>query len=677
MRTRFHRYLAFALGGLSALLGTAALFLYATFDGARLASELTQFTRERTQRSLSIDGSLTLSLFPHPSVSLPAATLSDSNGELLAIDGAQARIRLLPLLTRRLVVERLDVDGLRLVLRRDRAGALGLDGLLDAPDSREPAAAPVDVDISSLNVHRGQVRWTDGEGRPREVQDLELSSGPLGGGARGHLALSARLVRADAEAIRLAGDADYVWTDAALRLAGCVLKARLPVGGDAPDDGVEMEGRLPQLEISATGVQADKGELGIRLGTARQRGQLALNLAGLKSSAAGTRIERVDGELDWQGPDTAPGTALGGKLTAALHVDGAGERVDLRGLQAGLAYTPAGGQPIKLALQGDAQADLRRGTAAGHLSLEAEGSRVEGGWRLLRLSPLSLNFELDADQLDVDHFRAALAAPLPSTSPPVAANHDQAGDGQGVQLEGLLRVKHLKLGGLHWSEVRLPLKLSGTQLMARGHAAKLYGGSLEGSLNVDLARHQLAYSGYLQNADLAPLLRDATGRAALSGSLNLLLDVQGRGETPPALLASLQGKGRLRFRNGAVGGIDMGAALKDWRQAIQGRQGARRGHRERESTPVGELSASFRLDHGLVHTEDLQARSGMLRVRGVGDLNLPGATVDLRTWVTVLVLPVGPESGLFSLLRGLPLPITVRGPLRQPEWHLAPEGYVR
>lgn len=71
MHFKHLRYLAFVLGGLCTAAATGALFLYASFDGARLAAELSQFTRQRYQRSLRFEGPLELSMFPRLVLKVP------------------------------------------------------------------------------------------------------------------------------------------------------------------------------------------------------------------------------------------------------------------------------------------------------------------------------------------------------------------------------------------------------------------------------------------------------------------------------------------------------------------------------------------------------------------------------------------------------------------------------
>lgn len=57
MRFKYLKYLAFALGGLSTVVASGAkLYLHASFDGARLAAELSSHTKRRCKRSLRFDG---------------------------------------------------------------------------------------------------------------------------------------------------------------------------------------------------------------------------------------------------------------------------------------------------------------------------------------------------------------------------------------------------------------------------------------------------------------------------------------------------------------------------------------------------------------------------------------------------------------------------------------------
>jgi hypothetical protein len=98
MRFKYLKYLAFALGGLSTVIAAGALYLHATFDGLRLAAELTHFAKQRHQRTLRIEGPVELSMFPRLRLQLPAGTLSgrNSTSEFMGFEQASVSVLAAP-----------------------------------------------------------------------------------------------------------------------------------------------------------------------------------------------------------------------------------------------------------------------------------------------------------------------------------------------------------------------------------------------------------------------------------------------------------------------------------------------------------------------------------------------------------------------------------------------------
>lgn len=98
-----------------------------------------------------------------------------------ALNGPPSSVSLLPLLTRRVVVERLEVDGLRMALLRDKAGKLNADDLLDPGSEATPASAvtPFELDVGALTV-RGALTDRRAERPPARVR----RAGPRNGAYR-------------------------------------------------------------------------------------------------------------------------------------------------------------------------------------------------------------------------------------------------------------------------------------------------------------------------------------------------------------------------------------------------------------------------------------------------------------------------------------------------------------
>ena len=709
MRFKYLKYLAFALGGLSTVVAAGALYLYATFDGVRLAAELTHYAKQRYQRTLRIDGPVALSMFPRLRLHLPAATLSGRNGgsEFIGIEQATISVSLLPLLTRRVVVEQVEVDGLRMALLRDKGGKLNADDILDPGSDTTPANGntPFDLDVGSLKVRSGALTWTDEQsGRQLALSGLDIDTGRLSRNADGRLQATARLTRSEPATdmgIQLESAYRMDASDSLPRLRQLRLTARgdfsgwqaldgelsltemewadgspsvlqgssLQIRGKAAGDPFELRASAPRLKLGARGPEADSVDASLRLDGKLRGGNLRLRLAGLQTSDKGLEASTLNTELDLR---MASGR-LSGNLAGPGRWQSATRQLDLAALTGELTFTPAraGLNALKFATEADARIDLTRSNAAGHVTLRSAEGQLKGSWTLPRLDAAALSFDVDVNRLDLDAYLAGKPGRTPAA--------DKAGDERfdlsalrGLDLDGVIRFGQLRVAGLKLEQVKLPISLHGGRLQSAGHTLSLYGGSLEGSLSVAADDGRASYRGYLQNAELGPLLKDVGAKQKLGGTTNFFVDVSSSAESRSMLLGELQGLARLRVRNGSVPGIDMGQAMKEWRVLLSTRQGARRPHRERESTPVGELTASFQIARGIARNTDLQAKSGMLQVGGAGEIDLSRSHIDYLSRVTLVVVPVGPDSGPLASLRGVTLPVRVKGPLGGPDWHLEP-----
>lgn len=709
MRFKYLKYLAFALGGLSTVIAAGALYLHATFDGLRLAAELTHFAKQRHQRTLRIEGPVELSMFPRLRLQLPAGTLSgrNSTSEFIGFEQASVSVRLLPLLTRRVVVERVEIDGLRMALLRDKAGKLNAADLLGTDDNAPSPSGnePFDLDIRALVIERGAITWTDERaGRQLALSDLSIETGRLGQTADGRVNASARLTRAEpATDMHLELESAYRVgeSEGPLRLRQLRVTARGNLAGwqalDAEsalselewaDDGpsiiqggslqvrgkstggpFELRANAPRLALTPTGPEAESIDASLRLDGKLRGGSVRLRLTDLQPADGGLVGGKLATDLDLR---MASGR-LAGNLAGPIRWRAASRQLELPSLAGDLNFSPArpGTSLLKFASEADARVDLQRNSAGGHFTLRSEQQQAKGSWTLPRLDAAAIGFEIDVNRLDAD----ALLATQPARGPAADKAENDRFDLSalhGLDLDGTIRFGHLKLAGLKLEQVKLPISLHGGRLVSAGHSLSLYGGSLEGSLNIAADDGRASYRAYLQNADLAPLLVDFGSRQKVAGTANFFVDVSSKAESRSSLLRDMQGLARLRLKGGSVPGIDVGQAIREWRGPLGTRQGARRAHRERESTAVGELTASFRIDGGVARSTDLKADSGMLRISGAGEINLPQRQIDYLTRVTLLVIPLGPDSGPLASLRGVTLPIRIKGPFDGPDWHLEP-----
>ena len=175
---------AFVLGGIVALLAALAAFLLATFDADKWKGEIGQLVQEKKGRSLKIEGELSLSLFPGVGLQLGRTTLSEHQSEqaFASLERARVSLRLLPLLSKQVVVDSVEIDGLKARLVRFKDGRLNIDDLL-AKDDKAP---PPRFDIAGVKFANGELAWRDEKaGQEVTLSGLNLTTGRLANAAAG------------------------------------------------------------------------------------------------------------------------------------------------------------------------------------------------------------------------------------------------------------------------------------------------------------------------------------------------------------------------------------------------------------------------------------------------------------------------------------------------------------
>src|SRR5512145_3185325 len=134
---KYLRYALYAVGALVLLLIVAIGILVATFDPNDYKPRIVQLVKEKTGRTLSIAGDIDLKVFPKLGVQLGKLSLSerDGSGEFAHLEAAEVYVALLPLLSKRLVVDEVRIDGARANLIKFEDGSANFDDLIKGEEA--------------------------------------------------------------------------------------------------------------------------------------------------------------------------------------------------------------------------------------------------------------------------------------------------------------------------------------------------------------------------------------------------------------------------------------------------------------------------------------------------------------------------------------------------------------
>ncbi len=190
MKTLF-KFLGFTTSVLVLLAIAAAVYIGWLFDPNDYKDYLEATVESRTGRDFVIEDDLSLSFFPL-GVETGGLTLGNATGfgeePFATADRAVLRVKLLPLLRRRIELGNLEIDGLRLNLARDADTAGNWEDLLAGSGETQtaPAAAPgggrlvQDLTVEGIEITDGLIFWREDTTDVRYiVSELNVETGPI------------------------------------------------------------------------------------------------------------------------------------------------------------------------------------------------------------------------------------------------------------------------------------------------------------------------------------------------------------------------------------------------------------------------------------------------------------------------------------------------------------------
>lgn len=323
---------------------------------------------------------------------------------------------------------------------------------------------------------------------------------------------------------------------------------------------------------------------------------------------------------------------------------------------------------LKLPLSGTLAVDLAKSSASLGLDSRLDESKIGLQLALERFSPLFFNFDLKIDQLNVDRYlppTPPASASGGASTPAATAKADDAIDLsalEGLNFRGKVAITQLQAQGFKVSDLTARLAAANGRLEISPMSAKLYGGSLDGALAINARGNVLTVRQKLAGIDIRALMKDAIDKEPLEGRGNLSLDVSTRGANVDAMKRALAGQVALDLRDGAVRGVNVAKMLRDAKAVLKSGQASNAAANATEKTDFSELTATFRIAGGVARNDDLSMKSPLLRLGGAGDIDIGNSRIDYLAKVSVVNTTAGQEGRELADLRGITVPIRLRGP---------------
>ncbi len=719
------RYALLSIAGLLVVLVGLAAYIAATFDPNQYKPQIVQLVKDKTQRTLQL-GDIKLSFFPGLGVKLGSLSLSEhkSDKEFVAVESARISLKLLPLLSEQLVVDEVEVRGVRMNLIRFKDGSTNMGDLLGVPQKRGTEGAQAKsgkpekfkFDIDHVGVENTTLNYSDEKtGAKYALHGLNLKTGRIANDVPSDVELGFNVQgnqpKFDLTAqlkTRLTFDLNaqqyrLQTLDLAVKgEAAGINKLAVNASGDISAKLQSKEFAADKFKLTVTGVQ-DKNNLDVKLEAPRlsllsekfsgDKVTLVAKMTGSENDiVAGLTVPRLEGtartfktgvinmELDAiQGKRTVKA-----KLATPLSGNFQAQQFSFPAIVANFTLS-APDLPVKSLngdLKGSAAADLEKQNVQANFSGKVADSSFKAKLGVVGFSKPAMGFDLDIDQLDVDRY----LPPKQETKRPEARQAETKQQEKpldfsalkNLNANGSLRVGNLKAANVKAQLVRADLKAANGKVDINPLSANLYQGSANGNVAVNaVAIPVISVKQDLKGISIEPLLKDVMDYDALEGKGSVSLDVVTRGNTVTAMKKALDGKAALNLADGAVKGINIAETIRNVKAKLGGLKGQQTQAADKaQKTDFTDLKASFLIKSGVAHNDDLSLKSPLLRLTGAGDINIGEDSLNYLAKASVVESGKGQGGAELASLKGVTIPVRISGPFKSPQYNLDFGGAV-
>ena len=613
---KIFKWIAILFGSLVFLLVLVIILVPLLFDINHYKPQIEDQVVKATGHSFVLGGDIKLSLFPWVGISLSDLHFKNPPGflekDMVAVDEFRAKVKVLPLLSKKIEVKEFVLKGARVVLETRQDGKTGWQDLAggkktsqteESKSKQEEPSESNKLPISDLNVAEfaitdSSLLWLDHKNNVRkEISNFELALTDLS-------------------------------FDHPIGLHSSAMIDRYPLS----IDGL----------VGPVGKEPGKGNVPVDLSMAILE-QLNVTLKGVVNQPA------VDPSFDFN-----------------IAVEKFSPRKLLEVLKQPLPVEPSDPKVLtnvglNVQVKGNPKAvSLSKG------KLVLDDSNLNFSATAKDFSKPDLAMDLKLDQIDLDRY-----FPPPSDSEsektPTPAEEKDKTPPQKIDytpfrklvFNGNFKINRLKVKNVKTENVNLKLTAKNGLLSVDPFSMSLYEGQSKITAKVNVQNQsprtnlQLAMHGIQAGS----LIKDYMGKDIIEGALKSNAVLNMAGDTSDQILKTISGNGSFSFNNGAIKGVDLAAMMHNVAKAFklkeEGGQAAK--------TAFTELSIPFTLKTGLFATQNTQLKSPILHVLAQGKANLVTKALDFR----VIPKVVNPLEGQKS---GIVVPLLVTGSFDKPKF---------
>ena len=654
------KYSFIALGGIILLTAAAIVIVPYFINTDQFKPRIEQIVSEKSGYPLTIQGDIDIYVFPWIGFSLTDLKLDNPEGfqekTFLTVKNFQARVKVLPLLSKKVEIHRFVIDQPEVLLTRNSSGVwnwqsnqpvqseetAATNGDRSAPQNT-PATTPAETSAKQLGIESllvGECALRDGtvtvndllNKTTRKLSDINLTLQDV--------SLDKPII------ITLLANLDGKPVD---------LKGRVGPITDSPfTSKIDLD-----VDVELFKTLAFNGSGHVENLSSAAAYQIAFDIAPFSPRKLFSALDlNLPAAAGREGPEPFESAAAQGTLSGtgtSITLSQAKITFDDSHLLAELSAREFSKPTLEFHLEMDSididrylPANRENGAEAGP---DAGSQQPPAGKTGTTPESPAADVAAASRKSDTD---TASGAAAPSPAPDFQALRN-------VSLKGDISIGTVLVHGGSISDLTVSVDGHDGLFNLASLKSTLYQGTLSSTGYADFRKAVPTSSINLdmEGVQAGPLLKDFADKDIIEGALNANIDVSGSGMTGDQLKASLKGTGRLLFQDGALIGVDLAQLA---RKITSGFTLEDQG--ERPKTDFAEFNAPFTINNGLVETKNTTLQSPFIRVNGHGTADLVSEALDFRLSPKLVGTIKG--QGDQETRSGIAVPILVGGTFKNP-----------
>lgn len=599
---RILKFIAVLLAAVVLLGVIAAALLPRFIDPNQFRDEITQLVYDQSGLKVSINGPIDWSIFPWVGLSLEDVSVEGANSSQLArLGSAGVSVKLIPLLSKRIEMQTLELKGLELTLVKNATGkgnwqvSAPKPSEQQTPRGQEPsstptpesgtASSPLKLDIASVNVSGLLISYDDQVSKQKYIIDqASLTTG----------------------AIRNQQPFDFE-LKAHITIPGLVVNSL--ISGEMTFNLEAGRYDIQNLKVSAT-PDVDKGESLSIVGNVQYQ-QTPMLVEG-DLGVAEFNLANLLNQIKVQLPPMADPKALN-KLSFDSHFSTDGDSL-----------------------------------TADKLQLQLDSFTLDGHFRMNSIDRGDMQFSFTGNDLNLDNYLPPPSenAEAADEEQPTDSSTEKSASGKehplipeamlrDLNLDGSMKLASLTVAKFIFEQPSVAIKAAqGRQEVNIG--SRFYQGTINMTSNLDVRQSgnpKMAASAELKNISLEALSKPIPDLASLQGNVNAGMKVHTQGQYASVLTRNLNGDIAFNIEKGVFTGANFDKMLCEGIAAVRKKE--LRATDWGSSTDFTDLSGTFVIKNGVASNNNLIAALAYMNLKGDGYVNLVDRQLDYHMGLNI------------------------------------------